>query len=187
MAELEKLIKAREYCQKLANGIDPISDNAMPSDCVLNQVQLARLFFYLSNHLTDEINNDQVPSIKTKQKQKQSFVITRSALEEVDLSDKPIPISEFSRRVDAKRELSSKAFSYKWPIAWLIKIELLKLSDVNEKKVPTESGIALGISQELRSIQGKEYWVTLYNKVAQRFLIDNMDAILAAQGYTILP
>lgn len=185
MTELEKLIKAREYCQKLANGIDPISNNAMPQDSVLNQVQLARFFFFLSSHLTDEINFDHTPSSKTKQKQR--FIITRSALEEVDLSDKPIPISEFSRRVDAKREILSKSFSYKWPIAWLIKTELLKLTDVNEKKVPTESGIALGISQEIRSVQGKEYWVTLYNKAAQQFLIDNMDAILAAQGYTILP
>ncbi len=185
MAELEKLIKARDYCMKLANGIDPISDKSIPNDTVLNQLPLARLFFFLTNHLSDEIQNISLPSHSSKHKM--PFLITRKSVSEIEISLSPIPISEFCKRVFAKAAPSSKAFNYKWVTDWLVKTELMKLSEFDGKKYPTESGTAVGIFQEQRMVQGKEYMATLYNKDTQQFLVDNMDAILAAQGYSILP
>ena len=185
MAELERLIKARDYCMKLANGIDPISEKSIPNDTTLNQLPLARLFFFLTNHLNDEIQN--VTSTSRKSKQKMPFLITREGLHQIELSLSPIPISEFCKRVFAKAAPSSKAFNYKWITDWLLKTNLMKLSEYDGKRYPTESGIAIGIFQEQRMVQGKEYMATLYNKEAQQFLIDNMDSILSAQGYSILP
>ena len=45
MTELEKMQRAKMYLDKLANGIDPISDREMPDDTVLNQVRLSRCLF----------------------------------------------------------------------------------------------------------------------------------------------
>jgi len=185
MAEVEKLIKARDYCMKLANGIDPISDKSIPSDTVLNQLPLARLFFFLTNHLSDEIQNNSVTPHKSKQKM--PFLISRKSVGEIEISPSPIPISEFCKRVFAKAAPSSKTFNYKWVTDWLLKTELMKLSEIDGKRYPTESGSAIGIFQEQRMVQGKEYMATLYSKDAQQFLIDNIDSILAAQGYSILP
>ena len=185
MAEVEKLIKARDYCMKLANGIDPISDKSIPNDTVLNQLPLARLFFFLTNHLSDEIHSNSITSHKSKQKM--PFLISRKSVSEIEITLSAIPISEFCKRVFAKATPSSKAFNYKWVTDWLLKTELMKLSETDGKRYPTESGTAIGIFQEQRMVQGKAYMATLYSKDAQQFLIDNMDSILAAQGYSILP
>lgn len=37
MTELEKMERAKMYLDKLANGIDPITDQELPDDTVLNK------------------------------------------------------------------------------------------------------------------------------------------------------
>ena len=51
MTELEIMQRAKMYMEKLAQGIDPISDQEIPEDSVLNNVRLARCFFYVSGVL----------------------------------------------------------------------------------------------------------------------------------------
>lgn len=184
MAEVEKLLKAKFYCEKLANGIDPISDKAMPFDTVLNQVQLARLFFFLTEYIGEELK----PTRKSRTSpSKLPFLICRSDLSSVEISPYPISISEFSRRVNEHVQDESRQFSHGWPIEWLLTAGFLIMSESDSTKLPTDAGKKIGISNETRKGQYKEYRVTLYNKDAQQFLIDNMDSILAAQGYSILP
>lgn len=48
MTALEIMQRAKMYMEKLAQGIDPISDQEIPEDSVLNNVRLARRFFYVS-------------------------------------------------------------------------------------------------------------------------------------------
>ena len=36
MTELEKIKRAKMYIEKLSNGIDPITNNKLPDDTVLN-------------------------------------------------------------------------------------------------------------------------------------------------------
>lgn len=56
MTELEVMQRAKMYMDKLAQGIDPITGNEMPEDSVLNQVRLARCFFYVSGVLQQVID-----------------------------------------------------------------------------------------------------------------------------------
>lgn len=55
MTELEIMQRAKMYMEKLAQGIDPISDQEIPEDSVLNNVRLARCFFYVSGVLDQVI------------------------------------------------------------------------------------------------------------------------------------
>lgn len=48
MSELEKLQKAQLYIEKLANGIDPISNDPIKDDSVLNNIKIARCLFYIN-------------------------------------------------------------------------------------------------------------------------------------------
>ena len=57
MTELEIMQRAKVYMEKLAQGIDPISDQEIPEDSVLNNVRLARCFFYVSGVLEQVIAN----------------------------------------------------------------------------------------------------------------------------------
>ena len=45
MTELEIMQRAKMYMDKLAQGIDPITDEEVPEDSVLNNVRLAQCFF----------------------------------------------------------------------------------------------------------------------------------------------
>lgn len=58
MTELEVMQHAKMYLDKLARGIDPIADKEVPEDSVLNNVRLARCFFYVSGILGQVIAND---------------------------------------------------------------------------------------------------------------------------------
>ena len=48
MTELETMQRAKMYLDKLARGIDPITDREMPEDAVLNNVRICRCLHYVS-------------------------------------------------------------------------------------------------------------------------------------------
>lgn len=55
--ELETMKHAKEYIDKLANGIDPFSDKPVPDGDIINNVKLSRCFFYISGILEKVIEN----------------------------------------------------------------------------------------------------------------------------------
>ena len=66
MTELETMRRAKMYLDKLAQGIDPITNQEVPDDSVLNNVRLARCFFYVSDVLSKVIENGGVIGGKPK-------------------------------------------------------------------------------------------------------------------------
>ena len=48
MTELETMQRAKMYMDKLAQGIDPLTNQEVPEDSTLNNVRLARCFFLIS-------------------------------------------------------------------------------------------------------------------------------------------
>ena len=58
-------------------------------------------------------------------------------------------------------------------------LRLEENSAVGQRRRPTASGETLGISVEDRVGQYGPYQVVLYNRDAQRFIVDNVDAIMA--------
>jgi hypothetical protein len=185
MAELEKLVKAKVYCDKLANGIDPITDRVMVSDVTLNQVQMVRFFSFLKEYLREEIQ--QKSTTLPQSSKSQNFLITRKGLSDVEISSRAVSSTVFSRRITEKTEAYSKMFSYKWIHEWLLAAGFLELSTENGMKIPTKAGLDIGIVHEWRPGKNQQYYAILFNKSAQQFLIDNMDSILGTQGYSILP
>ena len=51
MTELEKIVYAKSFIDKLANGINPLDDTLIPDGDVVNNVRLSRCFFYVSSIL----------------------------------------------------------------------------------------------------------------------------------------
>ena len=74
MTDLEVMQRAKKYMDRLAQGIDPITGNEMPEDSLLNNVRLARCFFYVSGILQQVIDNGR--TVGNKQQKKNSFVVT---------------------------------------------------------------------------------------------------------------
>ena len=51
MTELEKIAYAKSFIDKLANGINPINEEVVPDDDLINNVRISRCLFYVSEIL----------------------------------------------------------------------------------------------------------------------------------------
>ena len=75
--------------------------------------------------------------------------------------------------------------SYRQINQWLLNIGMLYLHDFGGKKPvkrPTEEGNQIGITVETRMGRYGKYQVVLYNEEAQRFILDNLEAVVATEA-----
>ncbi len=182
MTDLEVMQRAKMYIDKLANGINPITDQAVPDGECINNVRISRCFFYISVVLNKVIENGGVVGGKPE---KEVFSITEEQLSHYQISDTPIPISEIAKKIN---ELVSspimKTLRYKAIASYLLEtgyLEEIQLANGSKRKRPTEKGLELGIIIEERVGAKGPFHVNLLNEKAQRFIIDNMKDILNYQ------
>ena len=181
MTELETIQRAKMYMDKLAQGINPIDDTQAPEDDIVNNVRLTRCFFFVSDVLRRVIENGGIEP-KAKKTHKVPFFLHMEERKKCELSDKPIPITEISKRLNAIIDPETmQKITYKQIRDWLVArgiLEEVVAVDGRKLKQPTEVGMNLGISVEQRiGVQGP-YRVVLYNRDAQQFILDNLDAII---------
>ena len=183
MTELEKIAYAKSFIDKLANGINPLDDTPIPDNDIANNVRLSRCFFYVSDILRQVYENGGVT--KTKREPKIPFSVSLEQLEKFEYSVVPIPVSEIAKRINVIVESENmKKVSHRQITQWLLNIEMLYLHDFGGKtpvKRPTEEGNRMGITVETRIGRYGEYHVVLYNEEAQRFILDNLDAVIATE------
>ena len=178
MTELETMQRAKMYMDKLAQGIDPISGQELPEDSALNNVRLARCFFYVSGILDQVIRNGgQVGSVE-----KAEFSITTEQFAQVQISSYPIRITEFTDALlqavgsgTMKKPSAVKITNWLEQQGFLVKEPT---SDGKNRRVPTAAGRSLGMSTQLRQSRDGEYLAIYYDSNAQRFLLDNLYTIL---------
>lgn len=180
MTEKEVMRRAKMYIEKLANGINPLDDTDIPEDEAVNNVKISRCLFYVSDILRQLIEKDDSSSKKSSDKE--NFNISFDEIQKFRFSDTPIPISEIAKRINELTENENmKKISYKHLNDWLVNIGMLcqqTESDGKLKKLPTATGIEIGITVEVRRSMRGEYTVVVYNRDAQKFIIDNIDSVI---------
>lgn len=182
MTEMEKIGLARTYIEKLANGINPLTDQEIPENESINNVRISRCLFYVADVLKQvEENAREFPS-KNRTK-KCAFTLGFEERKHFQYSETPIPISEITRRINELIDPEvMKKLSYRNIVDWLVESELLTEStDFAGKKVrhPTYNGETIGIGLEQRNSANGPYHVVVYNQAAQTFILDNLDAVIA--------
>ncbi len=177
MTELETMQRAKMYLDKLAQGIDPISGQEIPNDSVLNNVRLARCFFYVSGILDQVIaNGGRVISGE------KNFYITQEEISRLQPSQEALRITQFADRItDGVHDPARKRLKATTITNWLIEKGFLE-KRVDEagksKRLPTAAGEQLGLS--VREMQGKTgpFQAVYYGANAQRFILDHLMDIL---------
>lgn len=187
MTELEKIQRAKMYMDKLANGINPVDDSLVPDEEVVNNVRLSRCFFFVSDVLRQVIENGGVrPTAAEKKPKKRPLEIPLEKREEFAYSTSPIPASEIAKRINALVEDENTVkLSYSGITTWLAQIGMLEpvtTPEGKKTKYPTEIGKENGITLEERTGARGTYQVVVYDTAAQHFVVDNLDAILAAKA-----
>ena len=181
MTELEIMQRAKMYMEKLAQGIDPISDQEIPEDSVLNNVRLARCFFYVSGVL-DQVIAGGGRVVSTPQK---GFFITDEELGRVNPSQEPIRITQFVDLImNAINDPDRKKLKTTAITDWLIEKGFMSKqadADGKSKRLPTAMGKQIGLTVKLREGQYGTYQAVYYSSEAQRFVLDHLQEMLQAE------
>lgn len=179
MTELDTMKRAKMYMDKLAQGIDPITDRKVPEDSVLNQVRLARCFFYVSGILDQIIANGGTVGARQRTK---PFTITPEQLARVQISETPVRILGLVDALyQAVGDPDMKKLNATVITNWLEQKGILTKEtgpDGKFRRVPTEAGFRMGLSTQLRQGQQGEYLSVSYNTDAQRFVLSHLEEIM---------
>ncbi len=179
MTELETMQRAKMYMEKLAQGIDPITGQELPEDSALNNVRLARCFFYVSDVLGQVIANGGVIGGKPRL---QPFAITEQQLARVRISQEPVRVTQLVEMIGtAVENPQMKKLSTTAITDWLLEkgfLEKQTTPDGKSRRVPTDSGRMIGLFTETRQGQYGEYLAVFYNAEAQQFVLDNLSDML---------
>lgn len=177
--ESEKLLKAKSYLDKLANGINPITNELASENDTINNIHISRCLFYVSDVLRNLIENNNNP--KKKKNSKIPFSVTPQQLADYVFDDNPITVTEITKKLNSLIDTEEmKGIKTTSITNWLIKINMLEyFADENGKnhKIPTENGIQLGITTQERLGMYGSYKVVLYDSNVQQFILDNIDTI----------
>lgn len=179
MTELETMQRAKMYMDKLAQGIDPITNREIPNDSMLNNVRLARCFFYVSDVLGQVIANGGVIGGKPKLL---PFSIDMEQIAKIQISQEPVRITQLVEMISTvvdnplMKKLSTTVITN-----WLLEkgfLEKQTTPDGKSRRVPTQNGVMLGLFTQTRQGQYGEYEAVFYNAAAQQFVLDNLPAML---------
>lgn len=186
MTELEIMERAKMYVDKMANGIDPISDTPVREDDCINQVRISRCLFYISDVLRKLIENGGSVE-KPRKTKKDEFHITKEQLAAFRPSDAPLTITELANSINALIDLESvKKLKTTAISSYLLNAGFLKEVQYESGKVskrPTAQGEAIGILVQERMGYIGLYYATVFNAEAQQFVVDNIDAIIEASKH----
>ncbi len=181
MTEIEKIQYAKNFVDMMAKGINPLDGTTIPECDLLNNIRISRCMFFVSDILRQVIENDGI--VSDKKNDNTPFSITSEQLAKYDYGTSPVSATEITRKIYSlvdNRDI--KKITYKPLTSWLISVGMLceKKNDEGKlRKYPTPEGEKIGITFERRTSYNGEYDVILYNKDAQKFIIDNIDAIIA--------
>ena len=181
MTELETMQRAKMYIDKMASGINPLTDKPTSEDDMINNVRISRCLFYVSSVLDKAIQAETKVERKSKSS-KIAFDISAEDLAKYIFSDEPVSVSVISDGVNKinSRE-DTKNLRTQDITDWLISCGMLYKHENGfggVRKYPTKTGNDMGIITIEKEGKTGTYLSVLYGKSAQKFIIDNMSAII---------
>lgn len=179
MTELDVMRRAKMYMEKLAQGIDPITDQKVSADSELNNARLARCFGYVADVLGQVIANGGYVGAKPKLN---PFRITPEQLARIRISPEGIRVTQIVELIaEGIGDPLMKKMKTTLITDWLMEQGFLEKRENAEGKsvrMPTEKGAQLGIFVQQRQGLYGPYDAVYYNTNAQRFVLSHLWEIL---------
>ena len=176
MTEIEIIARAQMYLEKLANGIDPLTNKEVAENDVVNNVRISRCLHYVTGILK------QITTTGSFEIQKSEFTLSARQLERFAYSQTPLTVSEITKRLNELADpLQYNTLKNGVITEWLTESGMLTNVVINNKskKHVTNNGRNIGIISEQRvNQQGSTYEAISYNLNAQHFIIDNIHAVI---------
>ena len=180
MDDKERLYYAKKYIESMANGINPLDNQPVAETDLLNNVHISRCLFFTANILQTVIDNN---GVTAKNKKRKEFYITEEQRLSLKAQEHDVIVSEIAKIVSSiSKENECKNLQAETINKWLLNIGMLELLE-EQYKIATAQGVEIGITSILLiSENGREYYRNTFSPEAQRFIFDNIDAILEFQN-----
>lgn len=176
--DLKKLDISLEYIKRMAEGHNPINNEPLENDSVLNNPNVIRCFYFIEDVLKQVRDVDgKIGGKKKKKVFPLEHLINYTYRRDLSISHF---VDQLNEGLD---ETIYKKLGYGKITSWLKAMDYLKEvedTEWNKKKcIPSTKGKELGIyTEERESFQGRKYLAIIYNKNAQEFIVKNMENIL---------
>lgn len=180
MIDKEKLNSAKVWIEKLANGINPLNDELVKDDDLVNNVHISRCLFYVA----EVLGEIKAGSSGARRSTRNAFFLAAKDAANISIRA-PNGIANFVRSVNVSIPEDMRPLSAGQVIKWLrnegLLLEVTK-ADGHKTNLPTANGNRLGITTEIqRNPEGMEYQRVVYSVEAQRFILNNIESIAALQ------
>lgn len=176
MTEIEVITRAQMYLEKLANGVNPLTNEEVAENDVVNNVRISRCLYYVTDILK------QITSTGSFEIQKTEFTLSQKQLSAFNYSTEPVTVSKMTKRLnDLANPAETRPLKNGVITEWLTQIGMFSSVIINNKshKRVTDFGRNIGIVSEQRvNQQGTTYEAISYDLNAQHFIIDNIDAVI---------
>ena len=100
MTELEIMQHAKDYVDKLAQGIDPLTGQEVPENDVINNVRISRCLFYVSDVLRQVIENGGIQVKTVKNSEKMPFSLSFEERGCYPFGDWPVTVSVIAQKAN---------------------------------------------------------------------------------------
>lgn len=194
MTEQERIRYAIQYMNRMAEGINPMTDEPVAPDDLVRDPHITNCLLYVADILQSVLENGSThpaaaPVPHHESRDNSSFMLTPEQYAQLHPSDQPQCISAIARELNQfAKENGCRNISAHTLNLWLISLGMLEEKDAGQDKpakVSTEQGNRIGISSSLtQNSKGLPYYRTVFSAEAQQFIFDNLDALCAfiAQG-----
>ena len=173
MTEIEEIKYAKSVVESLARGVNPLNGEAISDDEVINNVKISRCLFYVVDVLEKLCQGEY---LKKEKKSKEPFIIKEGELENFDYYDGGIAITDIVKRINDIVGYDGRKIKRGLIIDWLIEDGFIVENEINGRKykLPNGKGNEAGIYTEERFNDRGSYKVVMYNKSAQRMIIEHL-------------
>lgn len=175
MVDIEKLKIAKAWIEKLANGINPLNNESVKEDDLVNNVHISRCLFYVA-----EVLGDIKVKAPVERKSLKAFFLSSKDAANIPLTTAN-GLADFVRLVNAYIQADMRPLSIVQVLKWLrnegILQEVVK-EDGHKTNLPTDNGKRMGITTEVKkNAEGLDYQRVLYSVEVQRFMLNNIESI----------
>lgn len=183
MTDLEVMKRAKMYIDSLANGIDPLSGATLRDDDIVNNVRISRCLFYVSAVLQKVIDNGgAVQKKKLKRTERTEFSLTDEQISRLEPDSSSLSSAKITAAINAQVDASTmKKLKVTTLNDWLEYAGMLSTvtsENGRTRRIPTPQGELMGLSEKVFSDDKGVHKYVTYNRNAQRFIYDNIDAII---------
>ena len=179
MTDSERKKFAEEYLLLLSEGINPLNNEELSQDDIVNNPHISNCLKFAAGVIAASIEAEEKE--RKRLFKKTDFQISDEKLKAFSFSKRPLSITELSKRLNELIDTENmKRFSYSNITSYLVDngfLQIITASDGKNQKLPTNSGKSIGIFTEERTSTRGPYTAVLYDENAQRFIIDNFEAI----------